>query len=146
EVLIDLRPDEKNRAKELIEDFMIAANGVTARYLARRRSPSLRRVLKTPERWSRIVELARELGEGLPATPDARALERFLAGHRAGGQRGQGRAAPAEVGGRAPRPVEARRAVRRARDRGVREGHLGADPEPARGGQAGARRGAARHR
>src|SRR5204862_4914828 len=55
EVLIDLRPDEKNRAKELIEDFMIAANGVTARYLARRRSPSLRRVLKTPERWSRIV-------------------------------------------------------------------------------------------
>ena len=83
EVLIDLRPDEKNRAKELIEDFMIAANGVTARYLARRRSPSLRRVLKTPERWSRIVELARELGEGLPATPDARALERFLAGRRA---------------------------------------------------------------
>ena len=83
EVLIDLRPDEKNRAKELIEDFMIAANGVTARYLARRRSPSLRRVLKTPERWSRIIELARELGEGLPATPDARALERFLAGRRA---------------------------------------------------------------
>src|SRR5205814_2238043 len=75
EVLIDLRPDEKNRAKELIEDFMIAANGVTARYLARRRSPSLRRVLKAPERWSRIGELARELGEGLPTTPDARALE-----------------------------------------------------------------------
>jgi len=83
EVLIDLRPDEKNRAKELIEDFMIAANGVTARYLASRRSPSLRRILKTPERWDRIVELAREVGERLPATPDARTLELFLAGRRA---------------------------------------------------------------
>ena len=47
--LADLLPDEKNRAKELIEDFMIAANGVTAKYLERKGLPSLRRVLRTPE-------------------------------------------------------------------------------------------------
>ena len=83
DVLTDLRPDEQNRAKELIEDFMIAANGVTARYLAARGSSSLRRVLRTPERWDRIVALAGELGERLPAAPDARALEAFLARRRA---------------------------------------------------------------
>jgi VacB/RNase II family 3'-5' exoribonuclease len=76
--LIDLKPDEDNRAKELIEYFMIAANGVVARYLESKRSPSLRRVLRTPERWDRIVELARGLGESLPATPNAPALSAFL--------------------------------------------------------------------
>src|SRR5216684_765350 len=83
DVLTDLRPDEQNRAKELIEDFMIAANGVIARYLTARGSPSLRRVLRTPERWDRIVALAGGLGERLPAAPDARALEAFLARRRA---------------------------------------------------------------
>ena len=62
EVLADLRPDEKNRAKELIEDFMIASNGVTAKYLEREGYPSLRRVLRAPERWERIVALAAGLG------------------------------------------------------------------------------------
>jgi len=76
--LIDLKPDEDNRAKELIEYFMIAANGVVARYLESRRFPSLRRVLRTPERWSRIIELARGVGERLPATADAAALSAFL--------------------------------------------------------------------
>ena len=76
--LIDLKPDEDNRAKELIEHFMIAANGVVARYLESRRFPSLRRVLRTPERWSRIIELARGVGERLPATADAAALSAFL--------------------------------------------------------------------
>jgi exoribonuclease II len=76
--LIDLRPDEDNRAKELIEYFMIAANGVVARYLEARGSSSLRRVLRRPERWERIVELARRLGEALPATADAQALSAFL--------------------------------------------------------------------
>ena len=61
--LADLRPDEKNRAKELIEDFMIAANGVTAKYLEGKGLPSLRRVLRVPERWGRIVDLAAGLGE-----------------------------------------------------------------------------------
>jgi len=78
DVLADLRADEKNRAKELIEDFMIAANGVTARYLEHRGFPSLRRILRSPERWNRIVELAQRLGEQLPADPSAAALEEFL--------------------------------------------------------------------
>jgi VacB/RNase II family 3'-5' exoribonuclease len=82
DVLAALRPDEKNRAKALIEDFMIAANGVTARYLARKGFPSFRRVLRAPERWARIVELAAGLGETLPRDPDALALERFLARRR----------------------------------------------------------------
>lgn len=78
ETLADLRPDEKNRAKELIEDFMIAANGVTARYLENKGLPSLRRVLRSPERWLRIVALAAELREHLPSEPSASALEEFL--------------------------------------------------------------------
>jgi len=82
EVLADLRPDEKNRAKELIEDFMIAANGVTAKYLERKGYASLRRVLRAPERWERIVALAAGVGGRLPAEPSAHALEDFLAGRR----------------------------------------------------------------
>jgi exoribonuclease-2 len=81
-VLTALRPDEKNRAKELIEDFMIAANGVTARYLDRKGFPSFRRVLRTPERWPRIVELGAAVGERLPAEPSALALEEFLTKRR----------------------------------------------------------------
>ena len=79
DVLTDLRADEPNRAKQLIEDFMIAANGVIARFLAAHGVSSLRRVLRTPRRWDRIVELAADLGETLPAEPDAVALARFLA-------------------------------------------------------------------
>ena len=79
----DLAAEEKNRAKELIEDFMIAANGVTARFLAGKSLPSLRRVVRTPKRWERIVELAAEVGERLPATPDARSLALFLARRQA---------------------------------------------------------------
>ncbi len=78
DALVDLRADRKNRATELIEDFMIGANGVTARYLERKGFPSLRRVLRSPERWERIVELAKALGERLPSLADARALEEFL--------------------------------------------------------------------
>ena len=81
-VLSDLRPDEKNRARELIEDFMIAANGVTARFLARSGYASLRRILRSPERWERIVALASSLGEHLPDAPDAVALDAFLARRR----------------------------------------------------------------
>ena len=78
EVLSDLALDEKNRAKQLIEDFMIAANGVSAAFLAAKKFPSLRRVLKDPERWDRIVQLAAGFGERLPGAPDAVALETFL--------------------------------------------------------------------
>jgi len=76
--LIDLKPDEDNRAKELIEFFMIAANGVVAGFLEHKGSASLRRVLRVPKRWDRIVALARQCGETLPAAPDARALSAFL--------------------------------------------------------------------
>jgi len=76
--LRDLQADQKNRATELIEDFMIGANGVVARYLEQRGFPALRRVLRSPERWARIVELARDEGGRLPPRPDSRALQEFL--------------------------------------------------------------------
>ena len=76
--LEDLRPDTKNRAKELIENFMIAANVVTATFLDHANFPSLRRVLDTPTRWPRIVELAAASGYKLPASADAAALDAFL--------------------------------------------------------------------
>ncbi len=82
DILTDLRPDEGNRAKQLIEDFMIAANGATAKYLEQRRFVSLRRILRTPERWDRIVKLAADLGERLPPSANARALDDFLARRR----------------------------------------------------------------
>jgi VacB/RNase II family 3'-5' exoribonuclease len=69
---------QKNRAGELIEDFMIAANGVMARTLMDAGVASIRRVVKTPERWPRIVELARQHGATLPPSPDAHALNAFL--------------------------------------------------------------------
>ena len=71
----ELRVEKTNRAKDLIADFMIAANGVTARYLFSRKFPSLRRVVRTPKRWDRIVELAHEHGFSLPAEPDSKPLE-----------------------------------------------------------------------
>jgi exoribonuclease-2 len=81
--LKDLEADTKNRAKDIIEDFMIAANGVTARYLASKQFPSLRRVVRVPKRWDRIVELAAERGSTLPKEPDAKALEQFLVSAKA---------------------------------------------------------------
>jgi len=76
--ITDLKAELPNRAKQLIEDFMIAANGVTATYLETKNFPSLRRVVRTPKRWPRIVELAESLGERLPVDPDSLALEEFL--------------------------------------------------------------------
>ncbi len=74
----DLTVEVKNRATQIIEDFMIAANGVTARYLDDKKSPSVRRVVRTPKRWDRIVELAGEHGFRLPDVPDSKALDAFL--------------------------------------------------------------------
>jgi exoribonuclease-2 len=82
DLLTDLRSEKNNRAKELIEEFMIAANGVTAKYLERKGFPSLRRVLRVPERWDRIVEMAAGLGARLPSRPDIMALEDFLVKRR----------------------------------------------------------------
>jgi VacB/RNase II family 3'-5' exoribonuclease len=73
-----LEVETKNRATELIENFMIAANGITVRFLASRKFPSIRRVVHTPKRWDRIVEVAAEQGVKLPAVPDSKALEDFL--------------------------------------------------------------------
>jgi VacB/RNase II family 3'-5' exoribonuclease len=74
----DLQVEEKNRAKEIIEDFMIAANGVTVRYLSAKGIPSIRRVVRIPKRWNRIVEIAAEHAFKLPKNPDAKKLEAFL--------------------------------------------------------------------
>jgi exoribonuclease-2 len=82
DVLSDLDLDGKNRATQLIEDFMIAANGVTATYLESKKFPSLRRVLRSPERWDRIAQLAVGFGDRLPNSPDAVALEAFLTRRR----------------------------------------------------------------
>lgn len=79
----DLEEHKRNRAKDIIEDFMVAANGVTARYLALRKFPSLRRVVRTPKRWERIVEVADVLGYALPRQPDSKALEQFLVKEKA---------------------------------------------------------------
>ncbi len=73
-----LEVEKKNRAKELVENFMIAANGVTARFLAAQKYPSIRRVVRSPQRWDRIVTIAAERGYLLPGAPDSRALEAFL--------------------------------------------------------------------
>ncbi len=70
--------EEKNRAKEIIEDFMIAANGVTARYLSAKKFPSIRRVVRTPKRWDRIVKIAADHNFQLPGLPNSKALEEFL--------------------------------------------------------------------
>ncbi|HTE50044.1 MAG TPA: RNB domain-containing ribonuclease [Kofleriaceae bacterium] len=80
--IVDLEVAHKNRARELVEDLMIAANGATARYLEARGFASIRRVVRAPRRWPRIVELARELGAELPAEPSAPALAGFLAERR----------------------------------------------------------------
>ncbi len=79
----DLRVDERNRAKEIIEDFMIAANGVTARFLHGEKIPSLRRMVRSPKRWGRIVEIAAQHHFQLPQEPDSKALADFLAKQKA---------------------------------------------------------------
>ncbi len=83
DVIRDLEIERKNRAKDIIEDFMIAANGVTARYLASRNFPSIRRVVRTPKRWDRIVEIAEHHGFTLPHNPDSSALDKFLVKEKA---------------------------------------------------------------
>jgi exoribonuclease-2 len=80
--IVDLAVQPKNRARELIEDLMIAANGVTARYLQEKGFASLRRVVRSPERWRKIVAVAAQYGHTLPPEPDAAALEAFLVERR----------------------------------------------------------------
>jgi VacB/RNase II family 3'-5' exoribonuclease len=79
--VVDVVNQQKNHATELIEDFMIAANGVVARMLEK--VSSLRRIVKQPDRWDRIVQLAASSGVKLPADPDSKALNDFLVKRRA---------------------------------------------------------------
>jgi exoribonuclease-2 len=79
----DLQTDTSNRAKLLIENFMIAGNGSAVRFLNSKGFPSVRRVVRSPERWARIVDLAEQHGGKLPPDPDAPALQQFLKDQRA---------------------------------------------------------------
>jgi exoribonuclease-2 len=78
DTLSDMKAEQKNRARSLIEDFMIAANGATARFLTEKNFPSLRRVVRTPKRWDRIVELASEHEYKLPEIADSKSLSAYL--------------------------------------------------------------------
>ncbi len=80
---IEIEAEEKNNATQLIEDFMIAANGAVARMLDTKGYASIRRVVKTPKRWDRIVELAAQKGTKLPADPDPKPLHDFLCAQQA---------------------------------------------------------------
>jgi exoribonuclease-2 len=97
EQVVDIRQQVQNRARQLIEEVMIATNGCTARYLAAQGGASLRRVVRSPERWLRIVGVAKDYGEVLPDEPDSQgagglsgeaaparpaAFSRPVAGHR----------------------------------------------------------------
>ena len=77
--VVAIKQQEQNRARQLIEEFMIATNACTANFLAEKGVASFRRVVRSPERWMRIAEVANEYGYALPAEPDAEALEAFLA-------------------------------------------------------------------
>lgn len=81
--VVDLVASEHNRARDIIESFMVAANTEMAQFLEAEGLPSIRRVVRTPERWPRIVEIARGFGDNLPEEPDSRALAAFLTRRRA---------------------------------------------------------------
>ena len=78
DLLKDFEVEKPNRATDIIADFMIAANGVTARFLDAKKFASIRRIVRTPKRWDGILEIAARQGCRLPAEPDAKALEEFL--------------------------------------------------------------------
>ena len=79
ERIIDIRQQVQNQARQLIEELMVATNGCTARFLAKHGGLSIRRVVRSPERWARIVAVAKAYGVKLPNQPDGKALEAFLA-------------------------------------------------------------------
>lgn len=76
--VIDLKVTQRNRARDIIENFMVGANGAMARFLEAKKVPSIRRVVRVPKKWPRIVQLAAEIGETLPVEPDRVALSEFL--------------------------------------------------------------------
>jgi VacB/RNase II family 3'-5' exoribonuclease len=80
--VVDLRLEHRNRAQELIEDFMITANGVAAQFLEKHDIPALRRIVRSPERWDAIRKVAKEYADELPADADSKALAAFLGRRR----------------------------------------------------------------
>ena len=82
EELVGIEQQIQNRGRQLIEEFMIATNQCTAKFLAQQRHASLRRVVRSPENWLRIVEYAKKFSEHLPSQPDSKALSAFLARRR----------------------------------------------------------------
>jgi exoribonuclease-2 len=76
--VVSLENENKNSATALIEDFMIAVNEIIARLLESRSVSSIRRVVREPARWARIVALAADAGVHLPPAPDSKALNDFL--------------------------------------------------------------------
>ena len=76
--VVDVEQQQPNRARQLIEELMLATNGATARFLASKGYSALCRVVRSPERWMQIVEVAKDLGDELPIEPDSKALEAFL--------------------------------------------------------------------
>lgn len=81
--IIDLQTEKRSAARDIIENFMVTTNVETAEFLEKRSAVSLRRVVRTPERWQRIVEIARSFDENLPENPDSFALSEFLARRKA---------------------------------------------------------------
>jgi len=81
--VVDLKLTHKSAARDLIEDFMIASNVAIAKWLEALGRSGIRRIVREPERWGRIVELAARYGDTLPAEPDSLALSKFLTKRRA---------------------------------------------------------------
>jgi VacB/RNase II family 3'-5' exoribonuclease len=77
--IVDMKIVTKSQSRSLIENVMIAVNGATVAWLRSQGFPTLQRVVKTPQRWEKIVEVARVLNVTLPAAPDQKALSEFLA-------------------------------------------------------------------
>ncbi|MDP2771104.1 MAG: RNB domain-containing ribonuclease [Giesbergeria sp.] len=78
EQVVAIEQREHNRARQLIEEFMVATNICTAQFLEKHGGLAMRRVVRSPERWSRVVDVAEKYGESLPDEPDSKALEAFL--------------------------------------------------------------------
>jgi exoribonuclease-2 len=83
DLVSSLEEDRMNEAKDIIQEFMICANSVTAKFLTNANFPSLRRVVRVPKRWDRIVELAAQKKYKLPSAPDSKALDIFLQSEKA---------------------------------------------------------------
>jgi len=82
DMISGLRDVQRNRARDIIEEFMISSNEVTAGFLASRNFPAFRRVVRKPKRWSRICEIAAEQGVNLPEEPDSKSLQEFMASEK----------------------------------------------------------------